>query len=110
MAGQHHLYQRRAYRRAGRASRNADGSWTASYGPVVLGIIAHRDYPAPTKTQRLWTCGQRSALPARPTAATVAATTLNKTRNVLPMSPVRSVTYVAGCSSARSAAGEGAYP
>jgi hypothetical protein len=23
---------------------NADGSWTASYGPVVLGIIAHRDY------------------------------------------------------------------
>src|SRR5690242_3262225 len=53
--------------------------------------------PAHTQTtQGLWTCGQRLALPTRPTAPTT--TDLNETGIVLPMSSVRSVTYVPGCS------------
>src|SRR6185437_10417567 len=45
---------------------------------------------------RPWTCGQRCALPTGSTAATT--TDLNETRIVLPMSSVKTVTYVPGCS------------
>ncbi len=44
---------------------NDNGDWTISYGPIVLGIIAHgADRLAQTDTPNsLWTCGQRCALP-----------------------------------------------
>src|SRR6516225_3285127 len=57
--------------------------------------------PAQTQTRRLWTCGQRCALPTGSTASTAATPGLFGTRIVSPMSSVRSVTYVPGCSRAR---------
>jgi putative transposase len=84
-----------------------DGSSTVSYGPITLGVIAHDgDRLRKPKRQRrtCGPCGQREdALPtgstgrATTTAAAAAAADLNETRNVLPMSPVYSVTHVAGC-------------
>ena len=64
----------------------------------------HRPWRRPlakTQTRRLWTCGQRCALPTGSTASTAATPGLNGTRIVSPMSSVRSVTYVPGCSGVR---------
>ena len=63
---------------------DADGSWAAFYGPIALGVIAHG--------------GDRLRRPKRRGAT---AADLNETRNVLPMSPVRTVTHVPGCSGVR---------
>jgi putative transposase len=67
------------------------GNWRVVYGPVKLGIIAHRgDRLRQPQALPLWTCGQREgALPTGSTAPTNAITArLNKTGNVLPMSSV----------------------
>jgi transposase InsO family protein len=72
-------------------SEDESGGWTVVYGPVALGIIAHRgDRLRQPQTPALWTCGQREdALPTGSTAPENAITArLNKTRNVLPMSSV----------------------
>src|SRR5262249_38278106 len=71
-------------------SENDDGSWTACYGPIVLGIIDHRgDRLRKPKHHACGLVGNASALPTGSTGSRTAATTdLNKTRNVLPMSPV----------------------
>jgi hypothetical protein len=67
-------------------TENADAC-TVSYGPIALGTIAHHgDHLKKPKTRRLWTCGQRCALPTGSTASTT--TDLNETRIVLPMSSV----------------------
>jgi hypothetical protein len=63
-------------------AENADG-WTASYGPIVL---CQRS-PPQAETSPLWICGQRKRVAHKPTASATTAD-LNKTRNVLPMSPV----------------------
>ena len=69
---------------------NEDGSWTTFYGPVVLGIIDHRGERLRKPKPRA--CGlvdNAVALPTGPTGPTTAAATdLNETGNVLPMSPV----------------------
>src|SRR5262245_38748070 len=69
------------------------------YGPDHA--VSHHSWRRPsaqTQAPSLWTCGQREdALPTGSTGTTTAAD-LNKTRNVLPMSPVRTVTHVPGCS------------
>jgi len=68
---------------------NADGSWTASYGPVVLGTVDHRgDRLRKPKQQACGLVGNASALPTGSTGPAAATTDLNETRNVLPMSPV----------------------
>ena len=67
---------------------NDDGSWSVSYGPIDLGVIAHGD-------NRL--CKPKPCVDHMPTGATTTAARLNKTGNVLPMSSVRSVTHVPGC-------------
>ena len=67
-----------------------DGSWTASYGPITLGVIMHGDDRLRRPKRR--TCGlvdNACALPTGPTGATTTTKAeLNKTGNVLPMSPV----------------------
>jgi putative transposase len=75
-----------------------NGHWRLSYGPVALGVIDHRGdrLKKPARHAR-GPCGQRRPLPTGSTGAT-ATTELNETENVLPMSPVRSVAYVPGCS------------
>ena len=74
------------------------GDWTVSFGPITLGVIAHRsDRLRKPKRQACGLVDNASALPTRPTGPTTAAR-LNKSRNVLPMSPVRTVTHVPGCS------------
>ena len=69
MAGPHHLHQRGAGRRAGRRHRKQrrrlDGLLRTPRARH------HRAWPRPsaqTKTRRLWTCGQRCALPQGPHA------------------------------------------
>ena len=75
-----------------------DGGWSVSYGPIELGVIAHGDNCLrKPKPPACGPCGQRCALPTGSTGETTTATRLNKTRNVLPMSSVRSVTHVPGC-------------
>ena len=51
-----------------------------------IAAIAAQTLPSP------WTCGQRCALPTGSTARTTTIAERNKTGNVLPMSPVRTVT------------------
>jgi putative transposase len=77
-----------------------EGGWSAFYGPIALGVIVHGSdrlkkprRPAGGLVDNAARCPQG---PTRPTPA--AAADLNETRNVLPMSPVRSVTHVPGCS------------
>ena len=60
----------------------------------------HRAWQQPPEeaaAPSLWTCGQRCALPTG-SPVTAATADLNETRNVSPMSPVRAVTHVPGCS------------
>jgi hypothetical protein len=71
--------------------------WRLSYGPVALGVIDHRGDRLKKPARHARACGQRRPLPTGSTGAT-ATTDLNETKNVLPMSPVRSVAYVPGCS------------
>src|SRR6202035_1275008 len=96
MAQSHDLRQPRPGWRAGRARRERH-----RLDRQLRPDRARHDRPSrrpPTKTQtlRLWTCGQRRALPTGSTAPTTAD--LNETGIVLPMSSVRSVTYLFGCS------------
>ena len=82
MAGPARLPQlRSAGEPVGLAAENAHG-WTVSFGPVVLGSIAHGgDRLGKLQTRRLWTCGQRCALPTRSTVSATAAADLNETKN-----------------------------
>ena len=95
---QHDLHHRGSRRRADRSPRRRRGTLDRQ----LRADRARRDHsprrsPEQTKTQILWTCGQREgALPTRPTGP--ATTDLNETRIVLPMSSVTAVTYVVGCS------------
>jgi putative transposase len=83
-------------------------AWTVSFGPVVLGVIAHGgDRLRKPKPAGFWTCGQRCASPTGSTASTAETPNLNGTRIVSPMSSVRSVTYVPGCT--RPPGGGGIY-
>ena len=73
------------------------GDCTANYGPIVLGVIAHGgDRLRKPKRHPCGLVDNARALPTGPTGPTT--TDLNETRNVLPMSPVRTVTHVPGCS------------
>lgn len=68
----------------------ADGGWTLSFGPVVLGFIDHRgDRMHVAKEKACGLRGQRCALPTEPTGATTTAANSdpNKTGNLLPMLP-----------------------
>ena len=51
-----------------------DGAWRVCYGPLALGLIDHRGERLKKPRKRLWTCGQRCALPTGSTAATATAT------------------------------------
>jgi putative transposase len=66
---------------------NRDG-WTVSYGPIVLGTIAHQDDRL--RTTKHQPCGHvddaSEGIAHRPTGPTT--TDLNETRIVLPVSPV----------------------
>jgi putative transposase len=100
VAGKHHLRQRGADRRTDRLARNRGRRLDR-----VLWTNRTRHHRSPrrpsaqTQASGLWTCGQREdALPTRSTGPTTTAH-LNKMGNVLPMSQVRTVTHVAGCSS-----------
>ncbi len=65
-----------------------DGAWRVSYGPVALGVIAHRGQRLQKpKRSTCGPCGRRSASTTAPTGAT-ATTDPNKSGNVSPMSPV----------------------
>jgi transposase InsO family protein len=69
----------------GLAENNA--GWTVSYGPIELGIIAHRGDRL-RKPKRKG-CGLEDNAAALPSGSTAPTTTdLNETRIVLPMSPV----------------------
>ena len=84
-----------------------DGGWSVSYGPIELGVIAHGDKRL--RRPKLPACGHvdnAARCPQGNAGATTTATLLNKTRNVLPMLPVRSITYVSGCSETRGAGRE----
>jgi transposase InsO family protein len=68
---------------------NDDGSWTASYGPVVLGVIDHRgDRLRKPKLKACGLVGNASRCPQGPQVQQQQQTDPNKTGNVLPMSPV----------------------
>src|SRR5882724_461884 len=67
------------------ALREHDARWTVSYGPIVLGTIAHRDNRL--RKPKRQACGLVDDARASPTGSTGAKTTdLNETRIVLPMS------------------------
>jgi len=66
-----------------------DEGWQVVFGPLLLGTIAHGGNRL--RKPRRTSCGlvdRASAPPTAPTAPTTATDDLNKTRNVLPMSPV----------------------
>lgn len=66
-----------------------DGSWTVSYGPIVLGIIDHRgDRLQKPKHQACGLVANASRCPQGPQAQQQQQTDLNETGNVLPMSSV----------------------
>uniref|UniRef100_Q07TU7 Integrase, catalytic region n=1 Tax=Rhodopseudomonas palustris (strain BisA53) TaxID=316055 RepID=Q07TU7_RHOP5 len=74
-----------------------NGSFAASYGPIVLGVIAHRGNQLRKAKRGCGLVDNAARCPQGPTASTADAEGLNKTRNVLPMSPVKTVTHVPGC-------------
>ncbi len=74
--------------------------WPAIRYGVVLNAARHRQLVGKTQAPRPWTCGQRAALLRGSTASATATIDLNETRIVLPMPPVKPVTYVSGCSMA----------
>src|SRR6267154_916837 len=96
MAQSHGLREPGPGRRAGRSHRARHGLDRQLWPDRTWHHHPSRRSPPQTQTLRLWTCGQRHALPTGSTASTT--TDLNETRIVLPMSSVRTVTYVAGCS------------
>ena len=67
-----------------------DGDWTVSYGPIMLGVIAH-DADRLRKPKRR-ACGlvdnAKTRCPQGPQVDQQQQPDLNETRNVLPMSPV----------------------
>ena len=68
---------------------NEDGDWTVSTDPIVLGIIAIA--ATVCANPNAGACGlvdNAARCPQGPQATTAAATDLNETGNVLPMSPV----------------------
>jgi transposase InsO family protein len=69
-----------------------DGSWTVSYGPIVLGIIAHDGDRLRKPKRRRRACGlvdnAKMRCPQGPQVEQQQQADLNETRNVLPMSPV----------------------
>ena len=71
------------------SSENEHGVRTTSYGPIALGVIAHRsDRLRKPKRQARGLVDNARRVAHKPTGP--ATTDLNKTRNVLPMSSVRS--------------------
>jgi hypothetical protein len=79
-----------------------DGAWRVCYGPVALGVIDHRRDRLKKPARQA--CGLVDNAARCPQGPQPQQQQLNETRNVLPMSPVRSVTHVPGCS---HSAGEG---
>ncbi len=65
-------------------TEDGTAAWTVSYGPIILGSIAHQGDRL--RKPKHAGCGLADNVPAGPTAS--ALTDLNKTRIVLPMSPV----------------------
>ena len=72
---------------------NEDGNWTVSYGPIVLGIIAHDGdrLRKPKRRTRGLVDNAKTRCPQGPPVEQQQkqqTADLNETRNVLPMSPV----------------------
>jgi hypothetical protein len=75
-----------------------DGDWMVHYGPIELGIIDHRGDRLRRPKKACGFVDNSNELPTTPTGPTTTAASMNETGKLLPMSSVRSVTYVAGCS------------
>src|SRR5712671_2826522 len=71
---------------------NEDGSSIVSYGPIVLGVIAHDGDRLRKPKRRRRACGlvdnAKTRCPQGPQVEQQQQQNLNETRNVLPMSPV----------------------
>jgi transposase InsO family protein len=71
---------------------NEDGSSTVSYGPIILGVIAHDGDHLRKPKRRRRACGlvdnAKTRCPQGPQVEQQQQQNLNETRNVLPMSPV----------------------
>jgi len=77
------------------------GDCSVFYGPITLGVIAHdgdRLRKPKRRTRGLVDNAKRRCPQGPPVEQKQQPADLNETRNVLPMSPVRSVTHVPGCS------------